>query len=579
MQIEGSHAAERLPTSYQAPKGARKSNRIAGKPANPQDTRPRGQYNRDETNSGVPAGLGSDFRSASAEENPSDITQRGSASIGEDVEASRSRARSFLEVLVSTLSSHKIIRRLVDGYNKLVDRADILEYGRNGVIDLKDQLEDEERDADGTVEGLTRLRDQYDAKVQMLEDCERAIRSLDAPIQDLRVKHATHNNRLYDYLDVSQGEAELQCLPAEFWIAYRRSYEAYTRCRDFELDMHEAEQEQRKLFQEVEIRMVDSVCRYTVAVGQGADTLQVTTFVDPVTIANARISALGGYSTTLSRLSVSLKDAKAAQYKEEARFHEIAEDAFIAAGFLNAETDIDKSKLRWRLWNASDRQEEPHLEDRAADNKPSRGMRPTARPRPSRFLFDVKAARGRLKDCWRRLDDSRWAPVSNAGSLNSTGQGEARFRRMKRLTQEVRDAELEYRSVLRRAQNVHAISESGQSSNFRDHKSDGYSDATLRVFGYPMHARRKHRVHKWVDDMLQSGKGQQARAARQGSDSSTEGSWINRVQSMVYGEDLEMMANDRRRHRIDAWDKERQRLRHEGPFEQAENDFHPQNRV
>jgi hypothetical protein len=94
-----------------------------------------------------------------------------------------------------------------------------------------------------------------------------------------------------------------------------------------------------------------------------------------------------------------------------------------------------------------------------------------------------------------------------------------------------------------------------------------------------MHARRKHRVHKWVDDMLQSGKGQQARAARQGSDSSTEGSWINRVQSMVYGEDLEMMANDRGRHRIDAWDKERQRLRQEGPFEQAENDFHPQNRV
>jgi hypothetical protein len=79
--------------------------------------------------------------------------------------------------------------------------------------------------------------------------------------------------------------------------------------------------------------------------------------------------------------------------------------------------------------------------------------------------------------------------------------------------------------------------------------------------------------------MSQSGKGQQLRAAQQGSDSSTEGSWVNRVESMVFGEDPELMAYGRRKERIDAWDKERQRLRQEGPFEQAENDFHTQNSV
>ena len=64
-------------------------------------------------------------------------------------------------------------------------------------------------DADGNIEGLTRLRDRYDAKLQMLEECERAIRSLEAPIQDLRVKHADHNHRHYEYLDVSK--ATLNC--------------------------------------------------------------------------------------------------------------------------------------------------------------------------------------------------------------------------------------------------------------------------------------------------------------------------------------------------------------------------------
>ena len=48
---------------------------------------------------------------------------------------------------------------------------------------------------------------------------------------------------------------------------------------------------------------------------------------------------------------------------------------------------------------------------------------------------------------------------------------------------------------------------------------------------------------------------------------------------MVFGGDPELMAYDRRKERVDAWDKVRQGLRQEGPFEQAENDLHPQNRA
>jgi hypothetical protein len=243
------------------------------------------------------------------------------------------------------------------------------------------------------------------------------------------------NNRTfrksYDFIDVAPGNTELQCLPAEFWTAFQRRYEAYTRCKNFELNMHEAEQEQQKLFQEVKTRVLRAVCQ---KVAQGADALQTATFDDSVAIANARISALGGLSATLSRLNVTLGEAGAAQYKEEARLHDIAEGAFTAAGALHAETDIDKTKLCWRLWDTSNGEEELHPEGRSVDSIAKSGVRP--RRRAGRLLSKVKDARRRLKDCRRRLDDSRWAPVLNAGSLKSTGQGEARLRRMRRLAQE-----------------------------------------------------------------------------------------------------------------------------------------------
>jgi hypothetical protein len=105
------------------------------------------------------------------------------------------------------------VRRLIDGHNKFVYRADCLEYGHDGVIELKDRLEDEERDADGTKEGVARLRDQYNAKLQKLEECEGVLSRLEAPIQDLRIKHADHNNRLYDFIDVAPGDAKTEMLP------------------------------------------------------------------------------------------------------------------------------------------------------------------------------------------------------------------------------------------------------------------------------------------------------------------------------------------------------------------------------
>lgn len=189
-QIEHSYTVKRHQTKYQAPKGVRKSDRIAGRPADPRNPLPRGQYNRCETNPGVSADPVADPHSVSAEGTSSESLEGDSVSEDNAVDAPRTRPRSFLEVVVANLSFHKIIRRLVDGSNKWVARADFMEYGQDGVIVLKDQLQDEEGDANATEDGLTRLRDQYAAKLQQLEECERVISRLRVLIQDLRVKHA-----------------------------------------------------------------------------------------------------------------------------------------------------------------------------------------------------------------------------------------------------------------------------------------------------------------------------------------------------------------------------------------------------
>ena len=151
VRMENQYAAEKLQTKYRALKGGRKSDRIAGRPADPLDSRPRGQYNRDETHPGADlavaqSGILGSSDPAFAEGAPSDSTRGSHISNNEGVDAPRNHTNAFLEVVVSNSSSHKIVRRLVDGHNKWVDRADFLEYGRDGVTELKDRLEDEERD-------------------------------------------------------------------------------------------------------------------------------------------------------------------------------------------------------------------------------------------------------------------------------------------------------------------------------------------------------------------------------------------------------------------------------------------------
>jgi hypothetical protein len=183
-------------------------------------------------------------------------------------------------------------------------------------------------------------------------------------------------------------------------------------------------------------------------------------------------------------------------------------------------------------------------------------------------------------------------------------------------TREVRTAHEEYHSFLHDAQDEGAINDVDQWQNFKDHASDGYSDESLRLQGFPMSEKKEERVDKWVEDVsenlrlhaagLATVDAPEQRFADQAnwrptgeevSVDSGEQQWVGHVSSLGFGEDVEVM-EDRSgfRRLIDKRIAQTNQIRSlqrcelvpeecigqkmlKRPFENAENDFYPSDRA
>lgn len=502
----------------------------------------------------------------------------GTASVDMSATDRPSRLRRFLEVLASNVSSHKIVRRLVDGYNKFISEADEYEFARDGVLDLEAQIWDEENDADGSVENLEAIRSRHAERKQQLDEVEESIRVLKDPIRDLNEQHSQRNNRIYEFMDIDRGNAELQCLPKEFWAAFDSCSKAYTARKDIELDFHVVEQEQKAIFEKVDAQVISAVCDRLLPHPNGGLTPQATTFSENVAVAEARISALGTHTVMLERLDDRLDDAMDAQYRKESTLNQIAEDAFVAAGCLRADNDVEHRELHLFLSRKPLKNQERYNQEcenqELPEPDPRSEYRAAKRRQEAGLVSRVAHARKKLNECRRKLDESRWRPISNVGSMDSDAQGNARARRMNRRTQELRSAEIEYKSILHRAQDASAINESEQSSNFRNRFNDGYRASTLMRYGYPMAEKRKREVDDWMSGIDKRTKERPVDedAVDEGE---KEGAWVDRYDSMIVGEDPETRDDTRLKVLIARWQKECEEVRGLGPFEQAENDFHP----
>lgn len=575
--------ATRVRQIYREPKGVRKSDRIAGRPADGRGLPPASQYAWRVEPSGSKPSAGSTPKSSKHQSRSASITdvrsteQRDRAK--DTAREAQMRQQGFLKVLANNVGTHRMLRYMTHDYTTWTHRIAALKNARGGLVELNNQVRRMERNASHSQEDLDNARKRRDRRQGQLDHAKAYVDSLTEPLKDLNAKHFDRNDRIYDFIDVSRQSANLQCLPAEFWATYDDCNAAYTAGKDIELEIHDIEQEQLSILRQLDERLENSVLRgsQTSIGGTSMQATQHVPFQEPFENMAERIRELGGTSVRSHQLYASLETARDMQYDRESKLNRIAEDAFVAAGFLKATNDINEVKFHRRLQTARGAQG-PRSERMSDFSGSIEGQLRSARQTPfkARLAARVRQARKNVKAHRRRLDDIRWRQLSNAGSIDSDATGQLSVRKMIQRTGEFREAEDEYRSILHRAQDDHAISESDQSSNFRDRESDGYGASALKSMGYPLAEKRKNCVREWMSGGPRRRMAQQIGQDAEAADK--EGSWVGRVDSMEIGEDPETRDIDKWKDRILTWDKERQRLRKEGPFEKAENDFHPRNR-
>lgn len=445
-------------------------------------------------------------------------------------------------------------------------------------METEHQLRHINRDMETSEEEKEAVRSRRAKRLDQISSAQAYVDGLTTQLRDLNAKHAIRNIRIYESIGIREDHAELSSLPPKFWAAYEDCNTAYTACKEVELKIQLVENEQSDVLLQLDKRMVASVRRNDNASTRGVDAVQNAPFVESSEEKSRRLNDLCDASLRLSPLHVSLESARDKQYEEESKLDQIAEEAFVVAGYFRAVDDSEEIELLRRVKSNDGGSGKENTERRSDSAEPIEQDQHSSASSPDKSALAERVRRTRKNVSYlhKRLHDARWQPLSDAGSMDSDAQGVLRVRRMIKRTGEIQEAEDGYRSLLHRAQNEDAMSEqSDQSSNFRDHISDSYGASTLKGYGFPMAEKRRDRVHNWMSPSSLHKNKQEVRQAAETSDN--EGSWIDCVNSMKFGEAPEERGVARWRKRVDMWENERDRLRKNGPFKNAENDIHPQN--
>lgn len=576
--VSNDDAAARVRQKYQEPAGIRKSGRIAGRPATGSGSPPVGQYVQevDDTDGVNPSPNLQSDQGGNIDPQLSGDPHTTNAPNDQNSNGTEDASPQFAKVVCDNIGSHRIVRTMTKEYAKWTQRLNDLTHREGGLEDLETQLRRMKRDVEQSEEDIQVVRDRHAKRLEQVNSAKHYVSALTVPMEIMNAKHFDRNSRIYEFIDIRRETAELQSLPANFWAAYDDCNAAHAACKEIETEIQNVDQEHDDILWKLDERMRLSVLRNGGASVGEADVEQAEAFQESAEEAFERIREVSSKSVKLNELNERLDAAKDARYDQESKLNKIAENAFVVAGRLVAVSDAEEIKLLRRL-------PATHISDEASARRGISRTEPVDQNSGSTALDHDKSAlagrvtraRRNVRECRRRLDNIRWGDLSDAGSIDSDAQGELRVRKMIERTGKLREAQDEYRSILHHAQDDRAISESDQSSNFRDHGSDGYGTSTLRRIGYPMKAKKKNRVHSWMGSTSRRKQKEQNRQDAQAS--SKERNWVDRVDSMAVGEDLCYIGIERLRDRIDNWDKERNRLRKEGPFKGAENDFHPQN--
>jgi hypothetical protein len=258
------------------------------------------------------------------------------------------KANEFLRTLAANVSRHRVVRHMTHAYYLQFTHAADIRVSRAEIEKEQHQVQETQRrtemeETPELVQALKTLRDQHARTIVDLGSTRADKRRFESPLNSLNAEHASRNNRLYDFHDVDKGDTQLRCLPAKFWDAFRRCQRVYAECKETEQKIVVAERVRSGGLIQTEELIMNAVCPMNLTNAPREPFAQ--SFVD----SKAPVRNFVCISERLHQLGHVLTNAGDRQYSEEHTLHRIAEDAFIAAGFLAIETRVEEVKLLRRI--------------------------------------------------------------------------------------------------------------------------------------------------------------------------------------------------------------------------------------
>lgn len=574
LRTEDQRSNAKTVRTYREPKGVRKSRRIAGKTAEEPGLAIGGQQNEQVIDTSVAHGAGhigshpEIFGEQSNQPDVSDhppVAQQSDAGSPNKVNTAESseRAQEFLKVIANNVGSHRVVRWMTSNYNEWFQWTVDLVHGKDGLNEVEEQLKSMETDEAHDLEDLEFLRARRAKRLDQLKEGRTLVNVRAKAMDDLGATHACRNERIYEFNDVPRDSQELLLLPQEFWTAYDQCALAHSACKDMEQEINQLETEQRevlvRLDKQTDVPVGHDDQDAARSSGEAAQDAQLG---KPLAGLWEHIKALSKIYDTLGGLKTKLNDAKDTRYDQESKLNIVAENALVAAGMTTIMTGVEEVTFHRRFAVVH----EPDMQNEVRDQGYERRNQvlPSGDAIKAAATADLKQAREKLETCRRRLADIRSGPISDVSSLDSDLRGQARFEKLIERTRDVRDAENQYKSMLH------------QEPDFQDHESDGYPASEFsRFMKHPRTKAHMNRIQEWAEDIGRSRKDHQTAQYLQANDK--EGTWVNRVPSMPFGASPETGEISRDRHLIEQQKELREHLRATGPFENAENDFHPKN--